>query len=72
MTDPRDEIVEVDGKKMRRGDTPGFQRVWEEENTGGGRSVYPDGTVTVGGKVVSLGPRAIVNDEGYVIGMRPE
>ncbi len=69
--DPRDEIVEVDGRKMRRGDTPGFKRVWEEEVVGGGLE-FPDGTIVQGSRVVNAGPRAIVGEDGTLIGMRPE
>lgn len=71
MRDPRDEIVMVDGKPMRRGDTPGFKRVWEEEVTGGCLE-KPDGTIIRGGKVVKAGSRAIVGADGTLIGMRPE
>ncbi|MBI5111860.1 MAG: hypothetical protein HZA68_07795 [Rhodovulum sp.] len=71
MGDPRDEIVEVDGVKMRRGDTPAFRRIWEDEITGS-VGVGPDGTVIRDGKVVKAGPRAIVGPDGTLIGMRPE
>jgi hypothetical protein len=55
MRDPRDEIVMVDGKPMRRGDTPAFKRIWEEEVTGG-TIERPDGTIVRGGEVVKPDP----------------
>lgn len=69
--DPRDEIITVDGKPMRRGDSPGFRRVWEEEVLGS-EIEKADGTIIRGGKVVHAGPRAIVGEDGTLIGMRPE
>lgn len=71
VRDRRDDIVMVDGKPMRRGDTPAYKRIWEEEITGCTLE-GPDGTVIRGGKVVRAGPRAIVGADGTLIGMKPE
>lgn len=71
MSDPRDEIVTVDGVEMRRGDTPAYRRIWEEHVTGG-RLEFPDGTVVRAGKVTVAGPRAIVGADGTFLGMKPE
>lgn len=68
--DPRDEIVIVDGQPMRRGDTPGWKRIWEDEV--GGAVEKADGTIIRDGKVVHAGPRAIVGADGTLVGMRPE
>lgn len=57
MRDPRDDIVMVDGKPMRRGDTPAYKRIWEEEVIGS-ETEGPDGTISRNGKVVKAGPRA--------------
>lgn len=70
-TDPRDELVEEDGRIVRRGDTPAYQRLHEESMAFDVE--WPDGTKMVAGRLVHIGPRAILTDDGAdVIGMRPE
>ena len=50
--------------------TPAFRRIWEEEL--GGTSTFSDGTVVTEGKVTKAGPRAVVSEDGKLIGMKPK
>ena len=63
----RKAILIRDMNQRPRKKTHAYKRIFEETVTGA-TLIYPDGTIIVDGKIVTVGPRAIIRD-GEVVGM---
>lgn len=60
----------LDKKNPPREDSDARRRIQDDDMALNAEG--PDGTIIRDGKVVHAGPRAIVGEDGTLIGMRPE